>query len=47
MVAAAHKTKIRQYVELTNVLGLKLRAIDFSSNCVARVLKIILMLIVP
>jgi type IV pilus assembly protein PilM len=39
MVAAAHKTKIRQYVELTNVLGLKLRAIDFSSNCVARVFK--------
>ena len=39
MVAAAPKSKIQRYVELTNRLGLKLRAIDFSSNCVARVFK--------
>jgi len=39
MVAAAPKSKINRYVELTNTLGLKLRAIDFSSNCVARVFK--------
>lgn len=36
MVAAAPKAKINRYVELTNTLGLKLRAIDFSSNCIAR-----------
>jgi type IV pilus assembly protein PilM len=39
LVVAAPKEKIESYLELSQRLNLKLRAIDVSANCVARIFK--------
>lgn len=39
LVVASPKGKINKFIELSHELGLKLKSIDISANCLARVLK--------
>lgn len=40
LIGAAPKAKINKYVEIANSLGLKLKTIDLSANCNARVFRV-------